>query len=196
MSYLFSNPSFFQCFLFQIQVMLEAIVPSKTRLKLLIKLFFIEGSSGYIRAMEKEFGESTNAIRKEVNRLEDAGLIVSEPEGKKKVFRANPAHPLYSDIRKIVRTTVGIDQIVERIVSRVGDLEQAYITGSFATGVDSEILELALVGRNMDTDYINQLVRKAEKLIRRKIVYLSLTPEQMEHFFRDRPHLLIWQNDK
>jgi len=176
--------------------MLEIIVPSKTRLKLLIKLFFIQGNTAYIRAMEKEFHESTNAIRKEVNRMEKAGLITSWREGKKKVFQANPDHPLYEDIRRIVRTTVGIDQIVDQVVSKVGDLERAYITGSFATGVDSEVMELMLVGKNLNSAYIDKLVEKAEKLIHRKIMYLNVTPEQMEQFFKESPALLIWQKDE
>ncbi len=176
--------------------MLDVIVPSKTRLKLLIKLFFIKDNTAYIRGMEKEFHESVNAIRKEVNRLEKAGLINSEYEGKKKFFMANPKHPLYDDITRIVRTTVGIDQIIDRVTSQVGDLEVAYITGSFATGVDSDTIELVLVGKELDTAYIDQLIKKAEKLIRRKIIYLIMTSEQMEHFFKDRPHLLIWQKDQ
>jgi DNA-binding transcriptional ArsR family regulator len=175
--------------------MLDVIISSKTRLRLLIKLFFIKDSTAYIRAMEKEFHESTNAIRKEVNRLEKAGLITSEYEGKKKIFRANPGHPLYNDITRIVRTTVGIDQIIDRVTTRVGDLDVAYITGGFAEGVDSDILELILVGEGLDTDYIGLLVEKAEKLIRRKIMYLTLSPEKLKQFFKDRPLLLIWEKE-
>ncbi len=173
--------------------MLDIIISSKTRIKLLIKFFLFDGNQGYLRSMEREFKESTNAIRVELNRFIDAGLLTSEYKGKKRFYKANPKHPLYEDLKQIVRKTVGIDQIVERITSQVGDLEAAYITGSFATGVDSDTIELALVGKDLDKRYIDKLVAKAEKLIERKIMYLTFTQEQMEYFFKNRPTLLIWK---
>jgi hypothetical protein len=176
--------------------MLDSIILSKTRIKLLIKLFLIKNNTAWLRSMEQEFGESVNAIRKEANRLEKAKLITSTYEGNRKVFKANTKHPLYNDIARIVRTTVGIDQIVEKIVMRAGDLDSAYITGSFATGVDAEVIDLVLVGREFNTPYLDQLVAKAEKIISRKIMYLTLTPGQMEYFFKDKPALLIWSKDE
>ena len=175
--------------------MLDIIISSKTRIKLLIKFFLFDGNIGYLRSMEREFNESTNAIRLELNRLMEAGLLTSEYKGKKRFYRANPLHPLYGDLKNIVRKTVGIDHIIERVTSQVGDLEAAYITGSFAEGVDSGTVELALIGHNLDTPYIDNLVMKAENLIGRKIMYQVLTREQMDYFFKQRPSLLIWKKD-
>ena len=141
--------------------MLDTLISSKTRLKLLIKFFLFDGNRGYLRMMEKEFNESTNAIRMELNRFTEAGLLTSEYEGKKRFYQANERHPFYDDLKRIVRKTVGIDQIVERITSQIGRLEAAYITGDFAKGNDAKVIELALVGEQLDVDYINQLVAKA-----------------------------------
>jgi DNA-binding transcriptional ArsR family regulator len=175
--------------------MIESIIRSKTRIKLFIKFFLNSETRGYLRSLEKDFGESTNAIRHELNRLIEAGLLKSEISGNKKFYRANTQHPLYKDINSIVRKTVGIDEIVERITSQIGDLEEAYLTGEFAKGNDGGAVELALIGRSLDNEYIDNLVMKAEKLINRKIMYLALTPEKMDHYFKDQPALLIWQKD-
>jgi DNA-binding transcriptional ArsR family regulator len=172
--------------------MLETLISSKTRLKLLVKFFLFDGNQGYLRRMEKEFGESTNAIRMELNRFTEAGLLTSEYEGKKRFYKANERHPLYEDLKRIVRKTIGIDQIVDRITSHIGRLEAAYITGDFAKGNDAQVIELALVGEQLDVPYIDQLVEKAEKLIDRKIMYQILTREQMDWFFKDKPSFLIW----
>lgn len=102
---------------------------------------------------------------------------------------------MYEDLKRIVRKTVGIDHIVERITSKIGHLEAAYITGSFAKGVDADTIELALVGYGLDKNYIDALVEKAEKLIGRKIMYLVFTPDQMEYFFKNKPALLIWEKE-
>jgi DNA-binding transcriptional ArsR family regulator len=172
--------------------MLDIIISSKTRIKLLIKFFLFDDNVGYLRNMEREFNESSNSIRLELNKFTEAGLLTSEFKGKKRFYKANPKHPLYDDLKRIVRKTVGIDQIIERVTSKLGNLEAAYITGSLASGVDSDTVELALVGTNLDKNYIDNLVDKAENLIERKIMYLTVNKNQMEYFFKNKPALLIW----
>ena len=63
--------------------MIESLISSKTRVKLLLKFFLNSKNSSYLRGLESEFGESTNAIRIELNKLEDAGLLSSNLEGNK-----------------------------------------------------------------------------------------------------------------
>jgi hypothetical protein len=176
--------------------MLDIIVSSKTRIKLLIKFFLVKGSRGYLRGLEKELNETSNAVRVELNRFEKAGMLVSCYEGKRKIYQANPDHPLYEDLTHIVHKTVGIDQIIERIACKVGDLEEAYLLGNFARGVDSDVVELALVGTHLDPDSISAMVKHVEETISRRIAYLVLTRDQMDCFFRNRPHLLIWGDGK
>jgi len=123
--------------------MIESIITSKTRIKLLLKFFLNSQTTSYLRGLEAELGESTNSIRVELNRLESAGLLNSSNEGNKKLFSANTHHPLFSEINSILKKFVGIDQIIERVTSQIGDLQSAYITGDFAIGKDSPIIDLA-----------------------------------------------------
>jgi predicted transcriptional regulator len=176
--------------------MLDSIITSKTRIKLLLKFFLNSQTKSYLRNLEQEFGESTNGIRVELNRLKSAGLLRTEVIGHRKYFSANTAHPLYNDINSILKKFVGIDKIIERIISQVGQLEAAYLTGDFAVGQDSKIIDLVLVGLELDTNYINNLTIKAEDIIGRKIRHLVLTPEQMADYFQDKPALLIWKADE
>ena len=55
--------------------MLETLVTSKTRAKLLLKFFLNPSTSAYLRGLADEFGESTNGVRVELNRLMEAGLL-------------------------------------------------------------------------------------------------------------------------
>ena len=78
--------------------MLDALITSKTRIKLMLKFFLNTGATGYLRGLETEFGDSTNAIRLELNRFEEAGLLEAHTESNRKVFQANKKHPLFPDI--------------------------------------------------------------------------------------------------
>jgi hypothetical protein len=49
--------------------MLQALITSRTRIKLLLKFFLNSSNTSYLRDLAAEFGESTNAIRLELNHL-------------------------------------------------------------------------------------------------------------------------------
>ena len=70
--------------------MIETLISSKTRVKLLLKFFLNSRTTAYLRSLESEFGESTNAIRIELNKLENAGMLRATLNGNKKYFQAIP----------------------------------------------------------------------------------------------------------
>ncbi len=173
--------------------MLQSLITSKTRVKLLLKFFLNKETKSYLRNLETEFGESTNAIRLELNRFESAGLLTAEFSGNKKIFQANDQHPLFSDIHNILKKTIGIDQIIERITSNVGDITETYMVGDLAIGKDSNILDLILIGENIDNSYVSSLIQKAEKHIDRKIRFLALSESEKKEFLNNNHSLLIWK---
>src|SRR5665647_1849597 len=117
--------------------MLDSLVTSQTRIKLLKKFFLNSSTKAHLRGLESEFGESSNAIRVELNRFEGAGLLNSLRDGNKKIYQANLNHPLYSDIHNLIMKETGIDRVIEKVIHRIGRLFSIYLTGDFARGKDS-----------------------------------------------------------
>ena len=175
--------------------MLETLITSKTRIKLLLKFFLNSETASYLRNLESEFGESSNAIRVELNRFEDAGLLISSTLGNKKIYQANKDNPLFKDIHSILFKFVGIDEIIDKVLTKIGKLDAAYLTGDFAKGVDSKIVDLVLVGTNLNRNYIGRLVEKTEAIIKRRIRLLTLETAEVNEFFELTGALLIWENE-
>ena len=174
--------------------MLQALITSKTRVKLLLKFFLNSENTSYLRDLSSEFGESTNAIRLELNHLEKAGLLNTVIVGNKKVFRANRQHPLFGTIRQLLLKHTGIDQIIESVVKNLQGLHSAYVTGSFAKGKDNPVIDILLLGDPVDTNYLLFLIGKAEELIDRKIRYMIVKPEEKDKYLSAYPEaLLLWQ---
>jgi len=171
--------------------MLGTLVTSKTRIKLLVKFFLNSTTRSYLRDLETEFGESTNGIRVELNRFEDAGMLSSAFEGNKKIFRANTAHPLFADIHNILLKYTGIDQVIENVLNRLGGLQQAWLIGDFARGRDSKIIDLLLVGESINLEALIGYIAKAEELIERKVRYLILNPEETKDIETQYPERLL-----
>jgi hypothetical protein len=181
----------------QIVAMLDTLISSKTRVKLLLKFFLNSNTRSYLRSLETEFGESTNAIRIEINRFEQAGMLSSELVGNKKMFRANLEHPLFGEIHNILLKYVGLDRIVEDVVKRLGEVQRVYLIGEFSKGLDSGLIDLVLVG-DIDTSYLVALIEKTEKLVSRKIRYVIYTETEFAKSKTDQLNpkpLLLWSKD-
>jgi hypothetical protein len=177
--------------------MLETLISSKTRVKLLLKFFLNSNTTAYLRSLQSEFGESTNGIRVELNRMESAGMLKSETVGNKKVFQANIKHPLFKEINSIIMKYVGLDSIIENVVERLGDVQKVYLAGEFSKGLDSKVIDLIFIG-DIDKSYLISLIEKSESLIKRKIRYLVYSVEEGQHVDWDQfdpSPLLLWSED-
>ena len=135
-----------------------------------------------MRSLESEFGESTNAIRLELNRFESAGLLETHVSGNKKIYQANSKHPIFPDIQNILKKFIGIDQIIEKVISRLGDINKVYVIGDFANGKDSQIIDLIIIAQKLDRNYLSTLIEKTETLIHRKISYIILNQDEFSDF--------------
>jgi DNA-binding transcriptional ArsR family regulator len=155
--------------------MIDSLITSKTKIKLLLKFFLNPENSGYLRQLSAEFDESSNGVRVELNKLEDAKVITSEKLGRNKVYKANKKHPLFADIRNIILKSSGIQSVIDNILQNLGRLEAAYITGDYAKGVDSGVIDLIVVGEEINQAELDRVSTKTEKLIERKIRVLKLS---------------------
>jgi len=157
---------------------------------MLLKFFTNSTSTAYLRGMAEEFGESTNAIRHELNNLSKAGYLISAENGRTIEYRANTQHPLYGELKSLVHKYLGIDTIVENIVKKLGNLEAAYIIGDYARGMDTGTIEVLLVG-DIDEIYLKKLEDKARSLVHREI---KTTPISTQEFQKTefQYSLLLW----
>lgn len=155
--------------------MLESLITSKTRLRLLIKFFVNSQNHSHLRGLSEEFGESTNAIRKELNNLTNAGILVKHSDKNKIEYQANVKHPFYTNIRDIIRKHLGLDMLLEQILERIGEVEQVILTGDIARGSDTGTIDVLVSGEKLNHEYLNHLAKRLEELIDRKVIF-TLAP--------------------
>ena len=151
--------------------MLETLITSKTRLRLLIKFFLNIANKGYLNSLANEFGESTNSVRKELNNLSTAGYLNKHNQNNKVIYEANSSHPLFKVIQKIVKKHLGIEEILETILKRIGDVKKIMILGDYAEGIDSGHIEILIVGDEVNEYYLKEITPKIEKKINRKVSF-------------------------
>lgn len=169
--------------------MLESLITSKTRIRILVKFFINAANDGYLRGLADEMNESTNSIRKELNNLEEAGYLQKEAIQNKVSYKANTKHPLFTVLQKIVFQHIGLDSIVEMVLERMGAVRKIIVIGDYANGTDSGLIEVIVIGNELNIEYIDKLADKIENQIKRKIQF----------YFNDKKYgkgLVIFDDDK
>jgi predicted transcriptional regulator len=178
--------------------LLSGLIASKTRIKLLMRLFFNPKTRSYLRELAKEFNVSSNAVREELNQLKKTSLLKSEKNGRQVYYMANTEHALFPELKSMVSKVMGIDQVIDSIINRLGNLEKAYLVGDYAEGKDTGIIDLILVG-DIDHYHLNDLSRKTERYIKRKIRTLVLNHEEYSvllNELKNHPRVLLWETNQ
>ena len=170
--------------------MLGEIITSKTRLRLLTRFFISQANTGYLNGLANELGESTNAIRKELNHLHTAGYLNKSKSDNKIEYNVNISHPLYDTLRNVVMKHLGLEDIVETVLDRMGNVQDIILIGDYAKGIDSGTIEIFLVGKSLNTHYISQLEEKIENLINRKVSFYLTT-----NFNSKQDNIILFSKD-
>jgi hypothetical protein len=177
--------------------MIRTLITSQTRIKLLRKFFLNSSITSHLRGLEAEFGDSSNAIRVELNRFEEAGLLLSFTEGNKKLYLANREHPLFIEIHNMIVKETGLYSIVGVLSSSLSGLASIYLTGDLATGKNSDVIDLVVVGDSIDDQDLRKEVVNAQditgKKINCKVVASGVAEAELSNYEPARL-LTLWNN--
>ena len=174
--------------------MLDTLITSKTRVKLLMKFFLNPGTRAYLRELATEFGESTNSVRVELNRLSKAKIISAENVGRTIEYQANTEHSLFKELQSLVLKFSGVDKIIDKLIKKLGDVKTAYLVGDYARGIDSGLIDIILIGK-INKMELDRIAERRGKDICRKIRPMVVTVKECHNLWEllNMDHaLLIW----
>jgi hypothetical protein len=177
---------------FLISIVLKSLITSRTRLRMLVKFFINSANSGYLNGLADEFGESTNAIRRELNNLSEAGYLIQWKSKNKIVYSANTEHTLFKVLQKIIRHHLGLEKIIESVLIKMGNVNKIVLIGDYALGNDTGTIEVILVGDKIDTAYIKILQRKLKDVIQRSVIFyinISIPDNRIELYDKNNSEL-------
>ena len=124
------------------------ITKSKTRIAI-FELFFNDPEKEYyLRQIEKITGYSVGNIRRELLLLESEGLFEHRMLGKLKLYKLNTEYNLYNQRKDIIRKTISIEGRLSNIINKYGDIDFAFIYGSFARAKEksSSDVDVMIIG--------------------------------------------------
>lgn len=148
------------------------ITKSKTR-KAIFELYFSHPEKKYyLRELERILYLPVQNIRRELVNLEKDGVFKKEKAGNQVYYFLNSESPIFSELKKIVSKTIGIESQLKDALSNAGNINAAFIFGSFASGKENLLsdIDIMIIGEVNENILIKNISALEEK-IKREINY-------------------------
>lgn len=161
---------------------LSEIITSKVRVKIL-DLFFTDVKEMYhVRGIVREIKEEINAVRRELGRLEEAGLLKKETRGNRLYYYLNTEYHFYGDLLSMVCKTTGLGSEIIQNRNRIGRLSLVMFSGKFARKKDrrrEDSVDVLVVGEVVLPE-LTAIIRKEEVKRNKEINYTIMSREELE----------------
>lgn len=161
--------------------MLNELITSKTRFKLLQKFFLNPDYKSYLRNLERDLKESSNSIRVELNKLEKLKLLNSCMEGNKKIFQVNASHNFFPDIRNILLKESGLSLVKLLLSQRIRGLQDIFVLNNYNLD-EKNVFYFILVGDNLNANEIRSLLDDVALVINKELGFVVMDSDSQSIF--------------
>ena len=171
------------------------ITKSRLRNKILLHFFTNVDDEMYLREMALRLKEDPGNLSKELSKLEQEGIFISQFRGKQKYFFLNKAYSLFNELKSIIFKTIGIQGSLQNIINEISGIVSAFIYGSFATGKEnaSSDIDLCLIVKDSVFNE-NNFISKIDglgKTISREINYIYYSEEEWKKQINENDSFII-----
>lgn len=172
--------------------LLEDIITSDVRIKLLVELYSEVTRELYVRELTRRVGTEINAIRRELKRLEDAGIIKKEQRGNRIYYLIREDYPLYHELLSIISKEKGVGRLIRDNLKNIGNVKLSLLSLEYARGRDSQDseLDLIIIG-DVDLKEANDLLKKEILIGGREINYTILKENEFLHLLKRRETFIM-----
>lgn len=160
---------------------MEQLFVSRVRIKLLHYYFTHPDTPVHLRGAVRELKEEINAVRRELNRMEEIQLLRIDQRGNRKYYTLNKEGPFIEELRGIVFKAFGLGGEILKNQKKIGTIKFAILTSSYVTGipVGNQNVDLILIG-DINLTELNAIISEFEKKEEREVNYTVLKPTEFE----------------
>jgi len=162
---------------------LDKLISSSARVKVLRLLLLNEEKRYYQREIAELAGLPVRAVQREGARLTEIGLLRRIEDGNRVYFQANAACPIFAELKRILLKTVALELLLSEPLAREGQIEVAFIYGSYAADRETATsdVDLFVIG-SISSRQLSAALRPVQTEVQREFSYHLVSPEE----FRER----------
>lgn len=172
---------------------LSDIITSKVRIKVLELLYGNPNEMYHVRAIVREIKEEINAVRRELGRLEEVGIIRKEPRGNRVYYAVRSDYPFYSDIMSLTTKTTGLGAQIIANRGKLGKINHLLFSGRFARYKDrrkDDEVDILVVGE-VALPELAAIIRAEESRRNREINYTVMSRDEFDFRKKRRDPFLL-----
>jgi len=160
---------------------MEQLFVSKVRIKLLHYFFTHPDTPIHLRGAVRELKEEINAVRRELNRMEEIQLVRSDQRGNRKYYLLQKDATFSEELRGIVFKSFGLGGEILKNQKKIGIIQFAILTSSYVTGImmGNNKVDLILIG-DINLTELNNIIEEFEKKELREVNYTIMKATEFE----------------
>lgn len=161
-------------------MILEDIIISRVRVKILTLFFSHPGMIFHVRDIVRKVDEEINAVRRELAHMEKAGMVSKEQRANRLFYLFRKDYPLYFELMEIVAKTSGMGADIIKAKAKLGKLKFVMVSGRFLRGMAKKSqtdVDLLVVGTVVLPE-LSQIIKAEEVRREREINYTVMTDEE------------------
>jgi predicted nucleotidyltransferase len=138
---------------------------------LLVHFAMYPDSELHLRALQRETALGIRSLQTELARLTSMRLVRRIEDGVRIRYAANPSHPGWPALRTLIRSFVGVPEVLRIALVPVGGIQAAFVFGSFARGTntDASDVDVLVIGDDVPRDTLTRHTMEASMLLGREV---------------------------
>ena len=160
---------------------LHDVIVSKVRVKVIEAFFQQPDEMLYVRELTRMISEEINAVRRELDRLLEYGLIKSEQRGNRLYYSLNKRYLFFQELQQMVAKSTGLGRKLRRLRRKLGTIEYVMFSGRFVRGLKPmrDEVDILIVGDVVLTE-LEALIKEEQARIGRELNYAVFSVEEYE----------------
>jgi len=166
---------------------------TKTQQRVLALLYGKSEQSYYLNELVRLVDMGKGTVKRELEKLHNAGLVTVRRQGNQNHYQANPDNPIFSELKGIIHKTFGVVDILKIGLTPIMlEIELAFVYGSIAKGSENagSDIDVMLVGNDLSYSEVMNLLDSAEEQLGRKINPTILTVDEFQQRLTSRQNFL------
>jgi DNA-binding transcriptional ArsR family regulator len=147
--------------------MLDKLLTSGIRADIISLLFNTPEEKFYVREIARLLRKNPSGVKKELDKLEEMGLVISEREGNLKYCKVNKNSSLFPELKGLIAKSLGLPGALKSVL-KASEAKTAFIYGRFTTNSNVPSIDLFIVS---DSNHIGNNLRDVEKRFGRELHY-------------------------
>ncbi|GAB4218892.1 MAG: hypothetical protein Fur009_2290 [Candidatus Microgenomates bacterium] len=173
--------------------MLDHIIPSKARRKILELFYHHLDENFYVRKVVREVSEEVNAVKRELDILTEEKLLIREKRLNKVFYTLNKNYIFYEEFLRIFAKTNFLSTLIYKNLSKIGKVKFIALSTKYPKKIKikEDEIYLLFVGVIVVVE-IESIISQTEKQFGRPINYTVMTEDELK-FRKKNNDPFIWR---